>query len=678
MREQPCAVKVYRKNNQGPEKTIDNVYVIAEHPVSNGAKLWIGLENLGLYLFEKRTETMQKIYKNISNTDSLISPWVYALLPEQDDAVWVGTRDGVDIVRLDRDGNPRFKHFLHDANNPKSYSGSRVNAFLKDSKNMLWIATQGGGVNMIDLNNPETTFVYYDMDEKNPASISSNQVKCILEDINGSLWFGTDGGGLNQFNREMQTFQHFTVKDGLPNNVIYGMLEDNDGNFWLSTNNGLSKFNSSTHLFKNYSVEDGLQSNEFNTGSYFKSKRGEMFFGGINGLNAFFPDSIEQSFYIPPVVLTGFKLFNTSLSPGDSVDGRVILQKHISETNEIELSYSDNVFTIEFASLDFSSPQQNLYAYILEGFDKTWISTTSDQRSVTYTNLDAGEYVFRVIGSNSDGVWNKDGAMLRIIITPPFWKLWWFISLSFFTLFGATFWIVITRYDRLKRAQDERERFSERLLESQESERKRISHDLHDSIGQDLLVVKNSAVYGSQLAEKHPEVKAQFEFISEVVSDSVQKVRQISYNLHPYQLDKLGLTEAMKTMIHTIEEATPSITYTVELADVNNLLQKEQEINLFRILQEMLNNVIKHSHANEVHITVRKFPETIHLIVTDNGKGFSVSQTLLHDESKSGIGLQGILERVRILKGVHFIVSAPGGGTKFTVLIPFQNLVKQL
>ncbi|MCK5076460.1 MAG: hybrid sensor histidine kinase/response regulator, partial [Calditrichia bacterium] len=203
--------------------------------------------------------------------------------------------------------------------------------------------------------------------------------------------------------------------------VIYGILEDDSGNLWLSTNYGISKFNPRDEIFKNYDEKYGLQDNEFNRNAWYKSKKGEMFFGGINGLNVFYPENIKDNPHIPPVVITKFNLLNRPISVGEMTDGRTILKKPISETQEIELTYKDYFFSFEFSSLDYIYPEKNQYAYMLEGLDKDW-NYIGDRRFANYTNVDAGEYIFRVKASNNDGVWNEEGTSIKITITPPWWK----------------------------------------------------------------------------------------------------------------------------------------------------------------------------------------------------------------------------------------------------------------
>lgn len=219
--------------------------------------------------------------------------------------------------------------------------------------------------------------------------------------------------------------------------MIHGILEDNDGNLWLSTHKGLSKFDPINETFRNYDVNDGLQSNEFNGGAYFKSPRtGEMFFGGVNGFNSFFPENIIDNSYVPPIVITDFQLSNKSIPTG-----KLPLTKAITETEEIMLSYQDRVFSFEFAALHFACPDKNQYAYKMDGLDKNW-NFIGTRRFTTFTNLSPGKYVFRVKRSNCDGVWNEEGTAIKIRITPPWWETWW-AYLSYFILFGGITYSII-------------------------------------------------------------------------------------------------------------------------------------------------------------------------------------------------------------------------------------------
>jgi signal transduction histidine kinase/ActR/RegA family two-component response regulator len=263
-------------------------------------------------------------------------------------------------------------------------------------------------------------FRSYKHDPDDPSSLSHDTVMSVLQDHSGRLWIST-AGGLNLFDPASESFTHYREADGLPNDFVYGALEDPDGNLWMSTNNGISKFTPESGEFRNYGPEDGVQSTEFMQGAYFQNEDGEMFFGGVNGFNIFDPEMVVDNLYIPPVVVTDFQLFNSSVAPGSESP----LQASTSEADEITLDYEQDFFGFEFASMHYSAPSRNQYAYILEGLDRDW-NYVGNRRYAGYTNVPPGSYTFRVIGSNSDGVWNDVGDSIAVTVTPPFWQTWWF------------------------------------------------------------------------------------------------------------------------------------------------------------------------------------------------------------------------------------------------------------
>jgi DNA-binding CsgD family transcriptional regulator len=296
---------------------------------------------------------------------------------------------------------------------------------------ILWIGTNGGGLNRFD---PQRqTFERFLANPEDPHSLSCNEILSICEDRSGTLWAGTNSHGLNRLIRtegNKHRFIRYTEKNGLSNNTIYGILEDDSGFLWMSTNRGLSRLDPKTGVFKNYNPRDGLQGYEFNSGAFYKGSSGEMFFGGTNGFNAFHPSEIKENPYAPQVVITGFRLCNKpAVIGGDSP-----LKTAAPWAKELTLPYNQNVFSFEFTAMDFSIPENNGYAYKMEGFDRGWNETDSRRRSATYTNLDPGKYVFRVKGSNNDGIWNNEGTSIRIIITPPYWQTWWFRCLMLLLL----------------------------------------------------------------------------------------------------------------------------------------------------------------------------------------------------------------------------------------------------
>ena len=329
--------------------------------------------------------------------------------------LWIGTR-GAGLNKFDRE-KEQFKHYKHIPDDPTSISHNWILAIYEDKSGIFWVGTFGGGLSKFDREKEQ--FKHYKHIPDDPTSISNNAVLEIYEDKSGIFWIGTNAG-LNKFDREKEQFKHFTTKDGLPSDYISGILEDDYGNLWLSTPRGISKFNPQANKFKNYDQKDGLINMDFSFGGYLKSRSGELFFGGLNGLDVFHPDNIKKDNpHIPPIVITDFQLLHKSVPIGfDKSKNRTILEKSITETKEIELNYEDNVITFEFAALDFRCPEENQYAYMMEGFEKDWIYTDASRRYATYTNLDPGEYTFRVKGSNNAGIWNEEGASLKIKILP--------------------------------------------------------------------------------------------------------------------------------------------------------------------------------------------------------------------------------------------------------------------
>lgn len=407
-------VTYYRHDPTNPNSLRSKNHIRAICPDgSEPGILWLGVDGGGLHKFDPASGVFSFFRHNPNDPTSLSSNRIYSIYEDKSGPLWVGTRTG-GLNKMDRETG-RFTRYRNDPNDPKSLSNDYVYVIHRDRLGILWVGTFAGGLNTFDDNTG--TFFSYRSDVNDPGSLSSDCILCIHEDSAGDIWLGTGGGGLNRFHREDRRFTHYSEEHGMPNAVVYGILEDRGGNLWLSTNNGVSRFNPGTGKFKNYNEIDGLQSNEFNGAAYFNSPRtGEMFFGGINGLNAFFPERIKDNAHVPPIVITGFLKFNKEVKlPGP-----------VSELKEITLSHRDYVFSFEFAALDFTVPAKNKYAYKMEGLGSQWITTGAWKRFATYTTLPPGEYTFRVKGSNNDGLWNEEGVSVKVIVTPPFWQTWWF------------------------------------------------------------------------------------------------------------------------------------------------------------------------------------------------------------------------------------------------------------
>ncbi|MEJ2634745.1 MAG: two-component regulator propeller domain-containing protein [Calditrichia bacterium] len=382
---------------------------------------WIGTHGGGLCRFHRETGKFEAYRHDPANPSSLSHDELRSIFQDRSGTIWVGTNGGglnKMVPGSSPASAPSFVRYKNDPADPNSLSNDFVRVIYEDQTGDFWIGTQGGGLEKMER---ETgTFVHYRVNPGQTGGLNSNSIFAIHESKDGILWLGTWGGGLNKFDKSKNTFTAFTTEDGLPSNAIYGILEDGEGNLWMSTNNGLCKFNPDNKTFRNFTEADGLQSNEFNGGAFFKSAGGEMFFGGIDGFNSFYPSQIRSNPFIPPVVITAFQKLNRDVK----------FDQSISEMREMTLSYKDYVFSLEFAALDYTAPGKNLYAYKMDGLDEDWIYTDSRKRFATYTTLAPGTYVFRVKGSNNDGIWNETGSSLKIVITPPFWKTGWFILLA--------------------------------------------------------------------------------------------------------------------------------------------------------------------------------------------------------------------------------------------------------
>ncbi len=393
--------------------------------------LWIATYG-GLDRRDPETGAFSHYRHRRDNPHSLSSDTVRSVYEDSFGTVWVGTQGGLN--RFDRESGA-FVRYFSDQTDPSSISSDFILTIREDAHGLLWVGTLTG-LNLYDRDHDE--FIRYYSNPDDPTSLSSSEVLSVYEDTAGELWFGTSSG-LNRYRREYDGFEYFSEKDGLPNDCIYAILEDDAGHIWFSTNKGLSKYDRRTGTFHNYDVSDGLQSREFNLGSAYKRESGELYFGGINGFNAFFPSRIQRNRHLPPMVITDFKIFNETVAVGPDSP----LKTSISEATEITLAPEDSVISFEFVALHFSDPTKNQYAYMMEGIDKEWVDLGT-RRYVTYNSMPHGNYTFRVKGSNCDGVWNEEGTSLEITVLPPFWKTKTFTAFSgtilLFSILGMVQW----------------------------------------------------------------------------------------------------------------------------------------------------------------------------------------------------------------------------------------------
>lgn len=377
--------------------------------------IWAGTTDEGLIQLDPGSSELVQYVHDPDDPESLSWNSISVIYEDREGFLWIGTAGG-GLDRYDR-RTGKFTHYRHNPEDPASLSNNRIWSIMQDRTGKLWIGTGGGGISILDQNSGK--FIHLIHDPEKPDSIGDTDILSIYEDSHGYIWLGTYGSGLDKYDPSKNEFKHYRISDGLPNNVVYGILEDDEGYLWLSTNLGLSKFDPELETFTNFDVSDGLQSNEFNVGAYLKDNDGKLYFGGINGFNSFQPEGIQESKYMPPVVLTKLLQDGRKIESGTPVE----------DLDEIVLNWSNNNLEFEFVALNYSYPEKNLYAYMLEGFDDDW-NVIGTARTGRYTNLPGGSYTLRLKATNIDGVWNEEGASLSIRVIPPFWETWWFIGIA--------------------------------------------------------------------------------------------------------------------------------------------------------------------------------------------------------------------------------------------------------
>ncbi|WP_066629056.1 hybrid sensor histidine kinase/response regulator transcription factor [Labilibacter marinus] len=353
----------------------------------------------------------------------------FAIVKGANKDVWVGTYGKTGLYRYVRNESAEeLITYLADGKEG-SISSSNIRSLLLDATGNLWVGTDKGlnFLSKLEQLKSEPKFKVYKKEKNNSHSLSHNYILPIFQSYNGTIWIGTMGGGLNKLihhdNPDSIKFERITSKDGLPNDVVKGILEDDNGHLWISSNRGITQYNPQENSFSNFDINDGLQDYEFGELACCRRADGEMLFGGVNGINAFYPQNIIKDTSTPDVVLTDFQILNHPVNPGEILRGRVVLNQVIDKTESVKLKYAENSFSIRFASLHFLAPNKNQYKYKLEGFDAEWVKKNADDRIAKYTNLKPGDYSFQLLASNSDGVWTTEPKVLHIKITPP-----WYLS----------------------------------------------------------------------------------------------------------------------------------------------------------------------------------------------------------------------------------------------------------
>jgi len=604
----------FENNKISPNSIPDNH--IRSLAVDNHNNLWVGCYEGGLSMYNDKTKNFIHLDKFGINEKTLGSKQITDIYIENDSIFWIAAYGGgLTKFVFNPKNKLMLKRYVHDPNNKSSLSDDRTYTIYEDKSGTLWIGTFGGGLNKFDKRTEKFTNFRNLPDDT--YSISEDRILNIFEDSEGIIWIGTYGGGLNQFDRELNRFTRITEDEGLTSYVVYGILEDEHKNLWMSTNNGIFKYSRDENIFTQYDLSDGVQSLEFSGGAYYKTRDGEMYFGGINGINSFYPDSIKYISYIPNIVISSLKVLNNPVK---------------GERKEIELSHTENFFSFEFASLDYSNPEDCRYAYMLDGFDEEWRSTDAKQRVAMYTNLPSGDYVFRVIGSNSDGIWNYEGAYIKLTVLPPFWKTWWFIMGIIILFLLGVYFISTLRI---------------RSLLAIEKLKTKLAADLHDSVGSGLTEISIlSELVSREVNNGSGNVSQNLKSISETSRYLIDNMSDIVWVVNPLRDSLHDLIIRLKDSYNDVLTYKGILLKTTNLDKLENIkLPMEYRQNLYLIFKEGINNSLKHSKCSQIILEANIRGDVLEMVLKDNGIG------MRSDEKIMGNGLRNMEERARIIGG---------------------------
>jgi signal transduction histidine kinase/ligand-binding sensor domain-containing protein len=568
-------------------------------------------------------------------------PWdrVHTLMQDRTGTLWIGMNDE-GLLRV-RDGQ------IARLTTREGLADDAVLSLFEDRDGRIWVGTLKNGVTIIDQGKVRSW--------STGDGLALNHVKAFYQDATGVIWIGTHGGGLTRFKNG--NFATISARQGLFNDYIFQILDDGDGNLWMNCNAGiwrtsLAQLNEvaegrRAHVDSvAYGTADGMPSSEGVGGTLagWRTRDGSLWFPTIKGLIVFDPRHRDTT--PPRVVIEGITTDREPMTVGAAV----------------RLEPGQENLEIQYTGLAWSRPHAIKFRYRLIGADRDWIEAGT-RRTAYYSHLAPGSHTFIVTADNGEGVWNETGRRIAVVVLPRFYQTWWFLVVAGCSL-AALVWLA-WRY-RIAQLEAAQLAFSRQLIESQERERQRIAAELHDSLSQSLLVVKNRAMLGA-LTQPNEQAFKHFQEIGTTVAQTLDEVRTISYNLRPHHLDQLGLTSAIGAMVEKMAESS-TIRITSHLEDIDGAFAPVDEITIYRILQECLNNVVKHAHATEAEVIVRCLEHHVDLVVHDNGRGFPADGSpAVAADRRGGFGLKGLAQRIQMLGGAHTIDSAPGRGTTVAV-----------
>jgi signal transduction histidine kinase/ligand-binding sensor domain-containing protein len=609
-------------------------------------RLWVYGVEKGLWRFTK-TGFVREIWKEVPNVDLTT---ISTMCEDRAGAFWIGAPVGA--VRYQ---NGVATHVT----TTDGLASDAIKVIIPDLAGGLWLGGDGGLTHYND-----GKFTAWTEKDGLPGGVRS-----LKQDDDGTLWIGTYDSGLARF--KDGRFTRYTKKDGMYDDGVFQILEDENGWFWMSCNRGVYRARKhelddladgkiKTITCAAYTRSDGMPSSQCSSGRWpagIKARDGKLWFPTIGGVAVIDPANVRFNSTPPPIVIEEMHIDN---QPVEIETWQTAIR---DPQFAIKIEPGQEDFEIRYTAVSFINSENLRFKYKLEGLDHDWVEAGT-RRTANFSRVPPGDYTFKVIAANSDGVWNMEGNSLRLSVLPPFYQTWWFLTLGALSL-GTTFRAVYKyRVSQLEGRQAAQQAFTRQLIDSQEAERKRIAGELHDSLGQNLLIVKNWALVGLNALSKDNPAREHLTEISDTTSLALDEVREIAHNLRPYQLERLGLTNTLDYMMRNIKNSS-DIEFAVELENIDGLLPPESEINLYRIVQEVINNVIKHSEAAEAGLAISRVPGGVQIVCRDNGKGFDPAAAA--SSRQSGMGLSGLTERVRILGGNYTIESVPGAGTTITI-----------
>jgi len=656
----------------------------------DGDNLWIGMFVNGIDRINLKTGKLRR-YRNIpGDSTSLKSDAVFSILKDSQGIIWLGTILGLNTYSSHDESFNLVSDF--------GLGSVYIYDMLEDSRGNVWFGSYDKGLYVKNLTSGKWS--HFVNKEGDSTSLSMNKVISLHEDRKSRLWIGTEGGGLCLFDADHGNFHRFDETDGLPNNVIYKILDDSSDNLWISTNNGLVRFNPDNGMTKVYDQGDGLQSKQFNYRSGIETRDGEIFFGGINGLNSFYPDSLEENKFVPPVVLTQFEIGNQEVPIGKPDSP---LKYSIDFTDHMALTHRQRTISFEFVSLSFRAPEKNRFAYFLEGVDDDWILSGNNRR-LTYNSLQPGDYRLWVKASNNDGVWNPEGVSIDITILPPFWKsraaLIIYIAILFISLGLFSYQIVRMAEKRhrnkLEKFKVDREKEINRMKIEYFT---RIAHEIRTPLtlihGPLETLVRNPSknITNKELAElklMHKNTRRLLNLANQLLE--FQKIDSLAYKIEYY------LTDIIDLISDIVEHFEPlAKTKGLELKMSGNVIHCQAEVPaeaLTKILSNLLSNAFKYAYRSvEVEILIeipdpdKKDEIILSVKVKDDGEGiprhemdniFKPFYQMIKDPQKRiipgvGLGLALVKTLSDLIKGIIMVDTNVGGGAVFSVSIPLKT-----